>query len=112
MSYFHDGPHGGKHLSLQRAPFLLRVVVDQAGNLDALDQLADTPRPGETITVYRRISDPMTVHIDGKDPKTGRRWGRWEQSANYRLAKVQPDDLEARDSARWRTWAQANARNA
>lgn len=70
-----DGPANGVSLDLMRAPIMLRVVRDRAGNWDALDQLADEPKRGETIFLYRMVGNPlMSGHIDYRD-KAGRRRG-------------------------------------
>lgn len=108
MTRLLDGPHAGITLTLSRAPMLLRVVQNRAGEVDGLDQIEDTIRPGETVTVYRAVTEPMIVHIDRRDPKTGRRTGSWFAAAEYRLAKVQPDPATAADNQRWRNWAQEN----
>lgn len=97
MSRFLDGPAEGQSLLLRRAPKLLRVVRSDAGDLDALDQLADTPKVDETITVYERVTAPSTVHIK-------MRCG-WYQIAEYRQTSRQPDDATARSTAAWRAWA-------
>jgi len=109
---FIDGPAAGKPINLARAPFLLRVVQDESGNFDGLDQIDDAPRPGETVTVYRAITEPMIVHIDRRDPTTGRRTSTWQAFAEYRLAKVQPDQATAADNQAWRAWATANRNQA
>lgn len=106
MLRFLDGPAAGVSLCCARAPLFLRVVQDTAGKWDSLDQLADTPAPGETIHVYRKVSSEGTVHIDYRDAQ-GRRRGRWEQIAGYRLHEVQPDDATLRETAAWRAWATA-----
>lgn len=55
--HFLDGPPEivAASLTLQRTPEYLRVVVAPDGKVDALDQLDDTPREGETIYAYRRL---------------------------------------------------------
>jgi hypothetical protein len=55
MSQIVDGPCGPRLLLNERAPRFLRVVVDAKGDVDCLDQLADTPAPGERIHVYERV---------------------------------------------------------
>lgn len=107
-----DGPHAGTNLMLARAPFLLRVVANQTGEVDALDKIDDTTRPGETVTVYRRTTKPMIVHVDRRDPKTGRRTGSWFAGAEYRIAKVQPDAATAANNQAWQAWAQTNRHKA
>ena len=112
MITFEDGPAKGEALTLARAPFLLRVVIDADGKLDGLDQLTDKPSATEAVHVYRRIGSAGTAHVDRRDPKTGRRTGHWMAFAKYRLARIQPDDHAARHTDAWQQWATANARNA
>lgn len=106
MTKFTDGPAAGKTLCLGRAPIFLCVVKDKAGEVDALDQLDDVPKPDESITVYRKVSDDGTVHVDGRD-KSGKRFGRWYQAATYVIHSVQPDDATARDKEAWAAWCAA-----
>lgn len=56
-----DGPGAGAVLPVRSAPHFLRVVIDQAGKVDALDQPDDVPLAGETIYVY--VVDPATVSV-------------------------------------------------
>ncbi len=109
MITFKQGPADGKTLTLQRVPVYLRVVVDESGNIDALDQLDDTPRPGETIHVYKILNHAGTAHIDGRDPKTGKRYGRWIQMASYQLASEQPTQEQARETGTWQRWVAEQA---
>ena len=104
MISFIDGPAEGVRLSLQRMVFFLRVVRDANGKWDALDQPDDTPAAGETIYVYRHDKTTGSAFVDGRDPKTGKRWGRVENVATYRLHTVQPDDAAMRDNAAWSKW--------
>lgn len=106
MSNFLNGPAAGVTLSLGRSPYFLRVVMSPAGKWDALDQLEDTPAADEQIHVYRIASEPAVAHIDGRDPKTGKRYGRWLSVADYVLHDEQPDDRSARDTAAWRKWTE------
>jgi len=101
---FLDGPAKGSCLSLQRAPLFLRVVVDQDGTVDALDQLDDTPRPTEVIHVYHLASEPARVHVC----RAGGRGGMGI-TADYRLYEVQPTDDQARDPEKWPAWCQGQA---
>jgi hypothetical protein len=55
MSQILDGPCGPTLLFNQRSPRFLRLVVDDKGELDCLDQLVDTPADGEAIHVYERV---------------------------------------------------------
>ena len=106
MLKFLDGPAAGVRLMCARAPLLLRVVRGVEGGWDALDQLGDTPAEGEAVHVYLKASDDGTVHIDYTD-RDGRRRGRWEQCASYRLYDQQPDAATARDTTAWREWCEA-----
>lgn len=101
MTTFLDGPAAGIALELTRAPLLLRVVVNKAGQWDALDQLEDQPRPGETIHVYQQASFDGRVHLyrRGKGARSG-----WLTIASYRLFPRQPADQEIRTTAAWRAW--------
>lgn len=104
MSQLLDGPAKGTSLSLGRSPYFLRVVRAPDGKWDALDQLDDTPEPDEEIHVYRLASEPVTAHVDGRDPQTGKRFGRWLSIGTYVLHLTQPDDRTARDKAAWQEW--------
>jgi hypothetical protein len=112
MIHFQDGPAHGVMMELQRAPVLLRVVEtpvlepDGLPEFDALDQVDDTPKPEERIHVYVRIGGAGWAHVDFRD-KNGRRDSKNVITARYRLYERQPDDADARDTERWRTWAEA-----
>lgn len=108
MIKFLDGPHGGQSLILTRAPFFLRVVADQAGKIDALDQLEDTPKPEETITVYRIEGNAGIAHFDRV--VNGRRQGIWSAFADYRYHREQPPDQTLRETDLWQQWATREAR--
>lgn len=94
-----DGPGQGRHLLLRRAPLLLRIVHDDAGNWDACDLLGDEPDGQEAILVYYLASRRGAVHIDFT----------WFPIADYRLFAELPDDATLRDTERWRAWALAHA---
>ncbi|PQO39362.1 hypothetical protein C5Y96_05770 [Blastopirellula marina] len=102
MIEFIEGPAAGTHLCLRRTPLLLRVVIDRAsGQVDALDQLEDVPRLGESIHVYRREGEPLRGMIDsGKGGYTGP-----FVAATYLYFPWQPADEVARDNQRWQKWA-------
>ena len=104
MSKFLNGPAADTHLSLGRSPYFLRVVRTPGGKWDALDQLEDEPAPDEEIHVYRLDSTPMTAHVDGRNPITGKRFGRWMSIADYVLHGEQPDDHTARNKVAWQAW--------
>lgn len=107
MTRFIDGPAKGISLSLRTAPIFLRVVhMDKAKReWDALDDYEDTPSPEETIHVYILAGTPGTCHIDGRDPKTGKRFGRWEVMAEYRIWRGgDPLEDEKRITELWQKW--------
>ena len=106
---FLDGPAQGTILDLRRAPLYLRVVINDAGVVDALDQTDDTPTATETIHVYPREGQAVTGFLDYRD-RHGRRCGRPFATGDYRLHNVQPDDATARDTHAWREWASAQRR--
>lgn len=103
MIEFIDGPAAGQALNLRRAPLYLRVVQAPGGEFDALDQLDDTPKPRETVHVYRRVGDVSRVHLLGQIG--GRKQGWWMVSAKYEFCAEQPADDVARDNAKWAAWA-------
>ncbi len=111
MIRFLDGPAEGKALLLRRAPFLLRAVHNKRTDTwDALDQLADAPRRGETAYVYVRVEaleDVGSMHINARSRMTGRHTGGWTKCATYRLYHEQPDDSTLRDTVSWQAWAKA-----
>ena len=105
MIRFLDGPAAHvTHLNLRRAPVMLRVVVNAAGEWDALDQLDDVARPDETIHVYRMEGRPDVMFLDGV--KGGRRCGWRETYAEYRYLPEQPADVRTNEA--WVAWCEAN----
>ena len=100
-----DGIAGGAELQLRRAPTLLRVVIDDEGNVDALDQLDDTPKPDELIIVYITKTHPSYCHIKSQKKELNGFWA----IATYRVFEHQPDDEVLRDNKQWRAWAVAHA---
>lgn len=106
MIKFLDGPAAGVTLLLHRAPLFLRAVRDAQGDWDALDQPDDTPKPEETVVVYRRKGDSFTVHMDRR--VKGRRVGEWYSGGEYELAKDQPPDEVLRDNGAWQKWTTVN----
>jgi len=111
MSNFLDGPAAGVRLNLGRSPYFLRVVRTPDGKWDALDQLDDKPAENEEIHVYRIASEPMIAHVDGRDPKTGKRYGKWMSIADYVLHNKQPDNQTARNKVQWQEWCQTQVKN-
>ena len=102
-----DGPavtpwYRRHHLNCERTPMFLRVVVDENGTVDALDQLDDAPKSTETIHVYVLAAQPTTFIecTRGKGCRPG-------VVAEYRHYRTQPTDDIMRDNASWATWCQA-----
>lgn len=104
MVKFVDGPAAGVILEIRRAPKLLRVVVDDAGKWDALDQLDDKPRLNETVHVYRLASEVTNVHLcrRGRGARSG-----WVAIAEYRHYAQQPDKATGIHQRLWQAWATA-----
>lgn len=113
MSIFHGGPADNVSLTLSRSPLLLRVVYDvNRDEFDALDQLDDALRQGETPYAYRRTGgQPFSGFIDycGKD---GRRRGQRFSEAEYQFIEQQPPLATMQDNAAWREWCQSVAGSA
>lgn len=102
MITFEDGPAAGVVLDLVRAPVYLRVVVDRrTGEVDALDQVGESPRMGEDVHVYRRVGQAERYHLKCSKPaKSG-----YRSKAHYQLHDEQPADQVARDRKSWEEWA-------
>ncbi len=98
MIKFLDGPAISASLMLRRAPKFLRVVRDGKGKFDALDQLNDKPRWGETLFAYRRIGCPGRIHINP---------GGYFAMATYKMVEPQPDEATMLSTASWREWCLA-----
>lgn len=106
MTTFIDGPAGGKTLMLKRAPLFLRVTKKH-DEIDALDQLDDTPRRDEEIFVYVRQPGAMlkAIHLNtGSKPGGG-----WFSRASYKLSELQPLEMEMRTNEAWRVWCEDQA---
>jgi hypothetical protein len=105
-----DGPAaaclGG--LLLRRAPLYLRVTRSPEGKWDALDQLTDTPAPGEVLYAYRRQSQSGAYFLDWTEG--GRRRGGCFVQATYVFVPEQPPDAVMRDTQQWRAWARTQAK--
>lgn len=106
MTRFDDGPAAGKILRLQRAPIFLRVVIEGdlfSGEVDALDQPEDTPKPTEKIIVYVRRGAAGRCHLLCSPRKNS----GFFSLANYRHYPTQPPEDAARDPEKWSEWARA-----
>jgi hypothetical protein len=104
---FVGGPADRRTLLLERAPLYLRVCLN-GSKIDALDALDDEPQPGETVTVYRKLSDDGTVHLDYTEK--GRRKGKWFSSATYTVLEAQPGDEVTRTNTGWREWCASQSK--
>jgi hypothetical protein len=89
---------------LKRAPLFLRVVT-KGKSIDALDQLEDTPKPDETIFVYKLIGTMGAIHLN----RSGGRGGFY-QMATYRFLSDQPQDAEVRETDAWQAWTRQAAK--
>lgn len=104
MVEFIDGPAQGV-LMLKRAPLFLRAVVDNKGDIDALDQPDDTPKKTEKIHVYKREGEFNRVHIR-MSPRSA---SGFYMMAQYRyLPDIAGEDF--RDNSKWQAWATARAK--
>jgi hypothetical protein len=102
MIIFLDGPAAGVNLDLRRSPIMLRVVQDARGNWDALDQLDDEPKPGESIHVYKLAKHRGTIHICARG--RGKNLSGWYQMADYGFFAEQPGDQHTRTAGAWAAW--------
>lgn len=103
MTTFHDGPAHGKTLLLQRKPRFLRVVMNNAGAIDALDLLEDKPAVDETLHLYILEKDKGMIHIRAS------KGGGVYVMADYRYTSQQPTDAEMRSTSKFGAWVEANA---
>jgi hypothetical protein len=90
-------------LMLRRAPYFLRVVWNDKGEVDALDQIEDEPRKDERVMVYVRnpVSMQRGVHLN----TGGKKGGGWFAMASYRVSYLQPPDEVMRHNGLWAEWA-------
>lgn len=120
-----DGPAAGIRLNCRRSPRYLRVVESpqtqetyrcgrpvERSRWDALDKLADEPKPHEVIHVYEwfEYHKDGSVHVDGV--RDGRRFGEWRSLSEdrYQHVPLAPEEAERfRDNAAWREWCHARA---
>lgn len=92
-----------KPLLLRRAPHFLRAVVSRvSGDIDALDQLTDTPTESEDVYAYVMVSGPSSMHICARGKDRGR--AGFYQGGTYRLCDPQPTNDQLRDHDAWRGW--------
>jgi len=91
-----DGP-AARAYATKLAPDFLRAVVAADGGLDVLDLPSDAPVDGETVYVYRRVSDVIQVHISGVHLRG------FFSSADYEFMP-EVDGESLRDNRAWRRW--------
>lgn len=103
MTHLLDGPAAGKRLMLKAAAGLLRVTINNKGDIDGLDQPGDAPRSDETIYVYELIAHHGTSHVQMAKPGGGRTGG-WYPICDYRLYAEQPADEIMRNNRKWNEW--------
>lgn len=97
-----DGPAEGSY-AVKRAPLYLRAVVAPDGMTDVLDQLTDTPRLREQVSVYRRTTEAGTVHV--RLSGSARRASGFYAWASYEhMPEVGGEAL--RDNETWRAWCE------
>ncbi len=101
MTTFEDGPAKGQHLQLHRAVKFLRVVINGAGKVDALDHPEDVPLADEKLIAYQVVGTPGMCHILNSGGRGG-----FFAIATYQVVPFQPDDETMRDTARWRNWCE------
>lgn len=98
MASFLDGPAKDRSLSLRTCPHYLRVVVDERGKIDALDQVEDVPESEEQIEVYVIVNGTWGVVFV-------RPGGRFEYGEYRHMAGLDPDLLLSfGDRERWIAW--------
>lgn len=94
-------------INLRQCPPLLRVVVDENGGIDALDEPRDEPGPDEKVYVYRR--DGETVQCVACDPEEGG-FQRFTV-VDYVPHIEQPPDHVLRNADAWAEWARMSDRH-
>jgi hypothetical protein len=109
---FVDGPAAGVHLSLCSCPILLRVVRRQrlpdAAQWNGLDQRDDKPEMDDQIFLYCRKEEGQWFYVDGRDAKTGKRFGRTDWLVDYFHVADAPPDEVLRDTSKYHAWCEAN----
>lgn len=96
------GPGEGAY-AVKRAPLYLRAVVAADGATDVLDQLTDTPRRGERVSVYRRTTEAGTVHLN-MSGRSRRATGFYALATYEHMPEVDGEAL--RDNEAWRAWCE------
>ena len=102
MTTFLDGPLKGVVLRLRRSPKYLRATRRAVAGLyefDALDQLDDTPRDGESLHCYYRVADDGWIHVKMQGPGSG-----MHRIATYALFRPEPSEADMWTNVAWRAW--------
>lgn len=107
MIRFVEGPAKGTVLQLTRAPFLLRVVIGESGEVDALDQPTDEAKANETICVYRLTCPPGSMHVC----RSPRSQSGWSAVAEYEPLYEQPRDEDVRTTPAWNQFCERNRKD-
>lgn len=100
-----DGVARGSVLACRRAPNWLRVTIDTAGNIDALDALDDKPRDDETVYVYELVEGTRSMIFACTRSRGG--GGQYAVGQYRQLEGVGGDvsgEYDLRDEAGWRQW--------
>ena len=103
-----DGPCAGTRLTASQAPIMLRITRDQNGGVDCLDLATDQPISGERVIVYRARGRASVAFVDGRDPKSGKRFGYQSRTQHYTLHEPQPAAEHTGTWAAWSAWCEAN----
>jgi hypothetical protein len=85
-AHFLDGPASDMNVPVTRTPLLLRIAIDEAGDIRVLDRPTDIRFTGDNCYVYERVG--MTGSI-----------------AQYRGLKTQPGEFDFRTNENWLAWA-------
>jgi hypothetical protein len=110
MTSFIDGPCKGQSMLIKRSPLYMRVTMrNHLGKvqIDALDQLNDTPMPSEVCFAYRIAPDEEqmsfgSVHI--KCSGSAKSASGFYKVVSYAFVKEQPAQDVMRNNELWRNW--------
>ena len=96
-------------LNLDRTPIYLRFVVTGGdfNTLDALDQLDDHARKGETIIPAKMDGGVGWIHLCCS--RNGRRYGERRQFCDYRPVECELTQEQLANNEDWTKWCMAQA---
>ena len=103
MTTFEGGPADNITLMLRRAPRFLRVVIDQGGEIDALDQPEDVRKDGEVVYVYERVGNATACFLTARS-RSGQKISGQHAMAKYAFRAAQPPASILNDNGRWQQW--------